>query len=180
VTLNDKVVWYLLITGITFEMNENGYPCTVIQAYQPTQQGVETTPVISLNRINSKRYGFPERTSYYDQINDKVIMREGYWLESTYQVNAYVIQKPEDQVGFTAFDYLDRLASFLQNEEGIKYFRDLEIGILRIEQIRVNYFLDDRGRHEQVPSFDFTITYRQTTEKEIIPIVTVTAEIYEV
>lgn len=176
----DNEVWAVLITIFQNALSARGLPATVRQSYQPEQQGVETTPVVVLHGIDSKRYGFPEDTSYYDEIANEVKTREGYWLERSYQVNALAIQNPSDISAPTAFDYIDAAAAIIQTTETQDILRGHGIGVLRVQPLRTAYIVDDRARHEQVPTFDFTLTYRQTFTKTVAPIVTIEADIFEV
>lgn len=177
---SDNEVWALIITALSDMMIELGLPCVVQQAYQPTQQGVPTEPTLAVNSITSTRYGFPEDTSYYDEGLDEIVQRQSYWLERTYQVEALAIQNPQTPGSPTAFDYLDAAAAILQTEKVVQYFTNNGIGILRIQPLRVIYIVDDRDQHEQVPSFDFTLSYQQILLSTAVPITEITAEIYEV
>ena len=179
-TKTDNEVWAILVAIFSAGLAERGLPATVLQSYQPTQQGVELTPVVVLHGIDSKRYGFPEDTSYYDEPANEVKTRQGYWLERSYQVNALAIQDPSNIAAPTAFDYIDAAAAIIQTTETQETLRGNGIGILRVQQLRTAYIVDDRGRHEQVPTFDFTLTYRQTFTKTVEPIVSIEADIFEV
>ena len=176
----DNEVWALLIMAIDTSLTAMGLPATVIQSFQPTQQGVEVTPVVALHSIDSKRYGWPEDCSYYDEQTDTIVRRKSYWLERTYQVNALAIQNPATPSAPTAFDYIDAVSAILQTMDTQEFLFANGIGILRIQPLRVAYFVDDKGRHEQVPSFDFTLTYQQVQLAAALPITSITGEIYEV
>lgn len=176
----DNEIWALLIAILNAGLAERGLPATVLQSYQPEQQGVETTPVVVLHSIDSRRYGFPEDTSFYDEGANELKTLQGYWLERVYQVNALAIQDPANAAAPTAFDYIDAAAAIMQTSETQETLRGNGIGILRVQPLRAAYIVDDRDRHEQVPSFDFTLTYRQTFTKTVEPILSVEADIYEV
>ncbi len=176
----DNEIWALIILAISTSLDAMGLPATVIQSYQPTQQGVEITPVVALHTIDSKRYGWPEDTSYWDEQSQTMLKRKSYWLERTYQVNALAIQNPATPAAPTAFDYIDAVAAILQTMDTQEFLIANGIGILRIQPLRVAYFVDDKGRHEQVPSFDFTLTYQQVQMATAEPLVSITGEIYEV
>ena len=178
--MTDNQVWQILIGYMAAEMTARGLPATVQQAYQPTQQGTPAGPTVAISTIDSKRYGFPEDSSKYDPDLNEITRRTGYWLEKSYQVNALAIQDPKTPDDPTAFDYIDAAADILQTTEARDFFRQYGIGILRVQPLRVQYFVDDRDRHEQVPSFDFTLTYRQTKTATAEPIQTAEAGIYRV
>jgi hypothetical protein len=176
----DNDVWALICDAIRTGMAERGLDVVVQQSYQPTQQGVPTKNTIALHAIDGARYGFPEDECFYDADQDAVIRRQSYWLTRSYQVDALAIQNPATLGSPTAFDLLEAASYIMQNFSVVEYLRVNGIGILRVQPLRVSYFLDDKGRHEQKPSFDFTLSYRQEILSTAEPITKVTAEIYEV
>lgn len=176
----DNEVWALLVAIFNAGLAARGLPAVVLQSYQPTQQGVESGPVVVLHSIDSKRYGWPEDNSFYDTGDDQVKTATGYWLERVYQVNALAIQDPKTPAAPTAFDYIDAAAAIIQTTETQATLRGNGIGVLRVQPLRVAYIVDDKGRHEQVPTFDFTLTYRQTHTQTAEPIQTVEAGLYGV
>jgi len=178
--MTDNQVFAIIFAIVRDGCNDRGLDVYVQQSFQPTQQGVPTKPILAIHRIDSKRYGWPENESYFDENNDVVVQRQSYWLESTYQLDCLAIQNPQTPQEFTAFDFVDAAAMILQTSKAVDAFRAAGIGILRIEPLRVQYFIDDKGRHEQVPSFDFTLTYRQVLLDEANPVVRITGEIQEV
>lgn len=157
-----------------------GVDAEVQQSYQPTEQGAPLKATVLLHSIDSKRYGFPEDVSYFDELTSEMIKRESYWLERTYQVDALALQNPADPDALTAFDYVDRVAAIMQTGTVIEKLRAESIGILRVQPLRIGYVVDDQDRNEQVPSFDFTITYQQIILSTAEIVTDITAEIYEV
>ena len=162
----DNEVWSTIMRVINDGLVARGFSAEVIQAFQPVQEGVNLTPVVTVNRIMANRYGWPEDTSFWNEDTLAMKRREGYWLECTYQVNA--LQAIPDVQGTekTAFDYIDAVAAILQTSSTIEAFRMEGIGILRVQPLRVTYWLDDKEQHEQTPSFDFVLTYRQAVEAD--------------
>lgn len=179
--ITDNAVWEMLFALLNQKLVEFGFTNVAVQqTYQPTQQGVPLKPTVALHTIDSQRYGFPEDSCYYDQQQDAIVRRESYWLERTYQVDGYSIQSPETPSNPTAFDLVDTVAAILQTGSVVEFLQAQGFGILRVQPLRVIYFVDDRGRHEQIPSFDFTLTYQQIILSTAEPITEITAEIYEV
>lgn len=128
----------------------------VQQSYQPTQQGANINNTVLLHPIDSQRYGSPEI---------KIVgstRTESYWLIRTFQVDALALQDVEDTSKPTAFDLVDTVAAILQGPDVRQALIAEGIGIIRIQPLRMSYIIDDRGRNENAPSFDFTINYRQT------------------
>jgi len=180
----DNEIMAVLIRVIREGLIAWGIDAVVQQSYQPTEQGAPTKATVLLHSIDSKRYGFPEDVSYFDEIESEMIKRESYWLERTYQVDALAIQNPAESAAdltvLTAFDYVDRVAALMQTGTVIEKLRAESIGILRVQPLRIGYVVDDKDRNEQVPSFDFTITYQQIILSTADIVTDITAEIYEV
>jgi len=157
------------IMAIVFDVIRTGLaayypvPPLVQQAYQVTQQGVPQSDAVLVHSITSARYGFPQDESWYDETEQEMKQEQSWWLERTYQVDAVIGQADTSATARTAFDYVDAVSSILQTSSALEAFRSNEIGVLRIQPLRVTYIVDDMGRHEQVPSFDFTLTYKQST-----------------
>lgn len=132
------------------------------QAFQPTQQGVNTKPTAYLYKVGDRRKGWPQREDVWDADNDIMVHTESQKYETTFQASALATQNPKLVDSYTASDILNLIAYILQNSETIAMFEAQGVGILRIMDIRNPYFKDDRGRFEASPSFDFVITHKQT------------------
>lgn len=178
--MTDNQVWEIIIATIKAGLLARGLTPDVMQSYQTTQQGATVHDVVLLHSIDSKRYGFPEDTSYWDDISLQMVQQQSYWLERTYQVDCLLGNANIDPNSKTALDYVEAVSTILQTSPTVESLRAAGVGILRIQPLRVGYFVDDKGRHEQVPSFDFTLTYQQVLQSTAIPLDTVDAATYGV
>ena len=93
--------------------------------------------------------------------------------ETTFQLTALATQNPANTTSITASDILNYAASVLQNMTTIQTLENSNVGILKIGDVRNPYFSDDRQRYEASPSFDFTLTHKQTI-LTVSPVVTET------
>lgn len=92
---------------------------------------------------------------------------------STFQCSALATQNPANTESLTASDIANLAAYVLQSAATIAAFEAQGVGVLRVPDVRNPYFTDDRQRYEASPSFDFTLTHRQTIITTV-PIVTET------
>ena len=135
---------------------------TVKQANQSTQQGINTNPTVYFYKLADKRYGFLRRDDTWDEEASEMVHTEEQVYETTFTVQALVIQKPPNPYGYTASDLVNEVASIMQSDSAREILMQSGVGILRIQPILNPYFTDDRDRFEASPSFDFTLTYKQT------------------
>lgn len=165
-TFTDNEVLIVLI-----KLLRNNLPYKILQKYQPHQQGTPSEPFLTIYKIFSKRYGYPENRSVYDETNDEFITTRSQWTEATFQLGGKAVQDPADIDSLTSSDIVQMASDVLQSPETRQTLLQSEIGILRIQDIRHLYFVDDRDRHEQDPSFDFVLTYKRVSQL-ITPAVT--------
>lgn len=92
---------------------------------------------------------------------------------SLFQIMALATQDPAATESLTASDIANLACYVMQSVQAIQTLEAQGVGILRIPQVRNPYFSDDRERYEAAPSFDFTLTHKQTIITTI-PIVTET------
>lgn len=152
----------------------------VLQANQPTQQGVPTGPAIFIAKLFDNRFGHVQRDDRWDEEQAKMVHTERVVLETTFQVSGLAIQDPADTSKPTASDLVRRAATVMQSSVTIEALQRNGLGILRITQIRNPYIVDDKQRFEASPSFDFVITRTETTITETPVVETYEAAIYPV
>ena len=140
------------------------------QSYQPRQNGVNIGPVLLLHKISAPRYGFPGRKDTYNTNNQTFNHSESIWRTPTWQVDGLSTQDPRDVNQLTASDIVEAAADVLQQSSTREALLLSKIGIDRILEIRQTYFVNDRERHEQRPSFDFTLTYRREFASTVQPV----------
>jgi hypothetical protein len=144
-------------------LSDAGYSnASVLQAYQPTQQGVRTNPVVYFSKISDYRYGFPRRETKWDEEQSLMVHTETQVFETTFQINTLLTSKPTQDLAPTASDLAITVSNILQSDKTLAQLQAQGIGILRITDIRNPYFVDDRDTYEASPSFDFTLTHIQT------------------
>ena len=149
----------------------------VTRSYQPRQNGVPTGPALFLSKISAPRYGFPGRRDVYNAQRGDFDHTESTWRTPTWQVDGLSTQDPRNLDQLTASDIVEAAADVLQQSSTRNALLQQKIGIQRITNIRENYFIDDRERHEQRPSFDFTLTYRREFTTTVPPVTSFTCKV---
>lgn len=137
-------------------------PVTVVQSYQPTQQGVESDPQVYFFKVGHKRYGFLGRIDQWNEVDQQMEHIESQWIESQWQISALIRQNPATPNQFTAADLVNEVAAIFQSDTIRLALLNEGIGILRIENVSNPYFVDDYENFEASPSFTFTLTYKNT------------------
>lgn len=157
----------LVIATITAQEAAAGVAGTPIkQAFQPTQQGVNTGPTAYMFKVGDVRRGSPSRTDIWDEMAGVFTHIETQIYETTFQISALSTQNPANVSQLTASDLLNQIAYILQSDATIAAFNLQDVGILRIADVRNPRFVDDRGRHEAQPSLDFVLTHKQIVATE--------------
>jgi hypothetical protein len=135
----------------------------LLQNFQPTQQGVPSTPCLFLHKIVDVRVGFPQRKEQWNETAQQFDYVESEQLETTYQFTARAPQNPADDTELTAGDYLKAAARALQSDPVIISLRQSAVGVLRIGTIRGGFAIGDTGDFQEEPSFDVVFTHRNST-----------------
>jgi hypothetical protein len=131
-----------------------------VKAFQPRQQGAQITPTVYVNLEDPKRIGFPKRESKWDAQSQLMMHVQGQRMESTYHIEALVPQSPADYTGMTEADVLNVACFILQSDAAIATLASLNVGLLRVTQLRSNYIVDDKEQNENVPFFEITFSHR--------------------
>ncbi len=114
---------------------------TVKQSYQPTMQGININPCVYFFKISNKRYGYLARYDKWNNESSTMIHNENQYYESTWQVQALVLQNPSDLTIPTASDLVNEVACIMQSDNTRYILNQSGIGILRIQDISNPYFL---------------------------------------
>lgn len=162
--LTENDLWKIILPIILHGVQSLGEEIAVKRAYQPTTQGDGNKPRLVIHRLASRRYGAQGKKQEWR--DDGMYEIETWHKEDTFQANALVERKPADE-GFTAKDLLEALGGWLQSEEALLAFRTHGIGVLRINDIRETPYENDRGQWQMSVSLPFTLTYKQTRERQI-------------
>lgn len=134
----------------------------VKQNYQPTMQGAELGQTIYFHKVSDNRYGYPKKNYFWDSVNNYEVHEEVQQYQTTFQVDSWVKQDPNNVNTYTASDLVNYVSEILQSDYAIITLIQQNIGILRISEIRNPYFIDDYDQFEASASFDFTLTHLQT------------------
>lgn len=139
----------------------------IIQGYQPTQQGRPIGPTVYFNALPATPLGHPRRDSIYDP--DTQVMRDvevqTYLVQ--YQANALSQQTASDETQLTAMDILKAVRQVLQSSNTIALLKTDGLAILRVNALRNPTFVNDEGRAQYAPSFDFTLTYDEVYTADV-------------
>jgi hypothetical protein len=158
--MTDNQIYAIMFPLITAGLTKRGVAnVTVLQSYQPTQQGAASGRSVYLFSLHDDPVGFVRRDSVYDTVDAQMRATELQTWTGTYQVNALAIQEPGDITGLTAKDIVKAVRQTLQSSDTIGTLRSSGLAILRIGQLNNPTFTDDKGRFEYSPSFDFVLTY---------------------
>jgi len=128
--------------------------------FQPVQQGATLGAAVYIHPIADNRYGYPLKQALW--VDDEFIQTESVNNETTFQVNARVIQQPDDVNQITANDVVNIVAATLQSDIAIAAFKAQGVGIYRVTSIRQTPVRNEMDRNEYSPSFDFTLCHTRT------------------
>ncbi len=150
----------------------------IAQAFQPTQQGVNTDPTAYLYKVGDERLGFPFRADIWDSVQKNIVHTELQQYATTFQISALSVQNPASTTQYTASDILNLIAYILQSSATIATFTANDVGIIKIGSVRNTPFIDDHDRHEYAPSMDFVIQHKQiiTSMAPIVEAIELTVE----
>lgn len=158
----DNQLITLIIKTITDQEVVAGIPNTPIaQAFQPTQQGVNTQATGFIHKLFDHRLGSPYRSDVYNTTTKKMVHTEVQEYETTFQIGVLSTQDPANQSQYTASDIANLIAYILQSSATIDILNTQGVGVLRSPDVRNPFFTDDRDRNEAAPSFDFTVQHKQ-------------------
>lgn len=162
--MTDNELIELFLPIITTGLTALGYEGVVTQQnYEPTMQGINTAPTVYFYKVSDHRYGFLDRTNSWDAEDNEMVHSEIQQYETTFQVSALVTENPS-VISYTASDLVNSVASIMQSDSTLETLNASKVGILRVEEVKNPYLIDDRDRYEASPSFDFTLIY----ERDII------------
>jgi hypothetical protein len=178
----------------------------VLQAYQPTMQGVNTAPALYIHKIGDQRVGFPRKRSKwvttYSQLETEsdqgiatesgigvdadgtqqssMVHTETQRYVTTFQISALATQDPSTPMQLTASDLVNFAAAVVQSDAFIQAIEAQGVGVLKVFDVRNPYFQDDRGQFEASPSFDMTLCHNMVIVSTVPILVSETLKIYPV
>jgi hypothetical protein len=131
----------------------------VIQSNQPTQQGIPTAPTVYFFKVSDKRYGYPFWGDVWDAVHSVEVHTELQYYETIFQFSALVLQRPYNTFSYTAADLVNEVCDILQSANTVQILIAAGVGVLRVQQIRNPYFVDDMDNFEAAPAFELVLTY---------------------
>lgn len=138
----------------------------VEQKQQPTTNGVNSGPTVFMEAIvPARRVGWLGRKDS----GTTMLHQETQWLETTLQVSALAWRDPESEEP-TAADLCRMAADILQGDAGLALLGAHRVRPLRIGEMRVVYFTNDRDQFEANPSFDVVLSHMQIREGATPPV----------
>jgi len=144
----------------------------VLQAYQPTQQGIIETPMVLISKMDDIPRLWTERTDNWDPLATIETHTELQIYETHFQVGTLYPQNPAVD-SMTASDLANTVRQILQSEDCITALFNNDVQIIRITPIRNPYFKDDRDLFEMSPSFDIALNHKQefTNESDSVSLI---------
>lgn len=158
--LDNQLIALVIQTIIAQEAVAGIAGTPIKQAFQPTQQGVNTKPTAYMFKVGDHPYGFPLVKDEWDKVNSRMVHTETQQYETTFQIGVLATQSPASP-GYTASDIANLVRYTLQSMACVATFEAQGVGIERVTQVRNPAFTDDKARHEFEPSFDFILTHKQ-------------------
>lgn len=138
----------------------------VEQSQQPTTNGVNSGPTVFMQTIiPARRVGWVGRR----ESGPAMLHEEKQWLETTLQVSALAWRAPESAEP-TAMDLCRMAADILQGDAGMALLGAHRVRPLRIGEVRVVYFVNERQQYEANPSFDVVLSHVQIREGATPPV----------
>ncbi len=159
--LDNQLISLIISTLIAGEAAAGISGTPIKQAFQPTQQGVNSAPTAYLHKIADRRLGFVKRKDTWDAEAEIMEHSETQQYETLFQLSALARQDPSIIDGYTASDILNLMAYILQSSVAVSTLEAQDVGIYRIGDVRNPYFSDDKQRNEASPTLDFTVTHKQ-------------------
>lgn len=161
----DNQIFQLLRGVIIANVTAFGLPSNlaVKKAYQPTRQGVNTAPTLYIFKVSDRPLGSQKQSDTWDPVGLKSVHVEMQQYETSFQLQALVKQDPTQINQLTASDVVKRARAILQHSTTIASLQANGVGLYRPGLAVSNpYFEDDSERFEADPSFDFTVTHKDT------------------
>lgn len=161
-------IWADLTDVIGLALDSRGITgFTVKPSDQPIKID-DDSPAVIVRKTAETITGTPHR---YDLAGDGNFLQheEAYLLELTYEVAAVKRRDPQNDTvdTVTAADALQTLASWFLSANGLRAMRDLGYGVMPIKHLRQTYTADEQGHYELTPTFDLTLSIRQSYREPV-------------
>lgn len=155
------------------------------QKNQPELQGTPSTPVVYLEKLFDKRYGWVRRdvdmwTPATGPTDTTISTKDVQLYETTFQFSALVLQDPSDLTIPTASDLVNYVSMLLGTAIILAALRQKGANVQRSTSVRNPYWVDDFDRFEASPSFDIVLQHHRDLDLTVPEISAVEVRVYSV
>lgn len=141
----------------------------VKQGYQPTTQG-RVTKCVYFWLLSDNPEGSQYRTPVTDPVTLQLTVKETQIIASSFQVGALIPDDINDDSQMTAKDITVICRQIVQSQPFVIAMSRQEVGVRRPTEIRNPQFVNEQSQYEYQPSFDFTVTHKQSIMQVTEPI----------
>lgn len=133
----------------------------VKQGYQPTTQG-RVTRCVYFWKLPIGTVGAQYRAHTKDPSTLELTTKETQILASAFQVGALIPDDPNDDDQKTAEDITIMCRQIVVSQPFVTAMKAANIGVRDVTPIRNPQFVNELSQYEYQPSFDFTVTHKQS------------------
>lgn len=133
----------------------------VKQGYQPTTQG-RVTECVYFWMMPTTPIGEQSRSYATNPTTLQLQQTETQNLATSFQVGALIPDNPSDDSQRTAMDITILCYQIVKSQPFIKAMTDANAGVRDVTSIRNPQFVNEQNQFEYRPSFDFTVTHKQS------------------
>jgi hypothetical protein len=155
----DNQIIVVLTNQIDAAIANAGWDYLISQKDQPEQEGTPTQGTVFFERVGDHRYGHPIFKEVYQPLTDDFAEFSNQLMETTFQISALIPQSPEDLTLPTAADVADYVCQYLQSRSTIRHFKQFNVSMLRVTEVRTPFIILDRDRYEGHPNFDIVLQH---------------------
>lgn len=157
--MNDKQLRALIVKELRAGLSRLSIDVRVIAGNQPTTQGRKDEGLYFF-QIADALAGWQAR-SYERKLGNNLDMEDRQVVETSFQVQALVIDDPASLAQLTALDVLHAAKMIIASLPFVEAMQRDSVGVQRPSNIRTPYFTNDRDQFEMSPSFDFTLSHER-------------------
>ncbi len=151
----------------------------VKQGYQPTTQG-RVNRCVYFWLLTDTPEGLQYRTPVTDPQTLQLTVRETQIIASSFQVGALIPDDINDDQQLTAKDITVMCRQIVQSQPFVIALAAQNVGVRRPTDIRNPQFVNEQSQYEYQPSFDFTVTHKQSIMQVTEPIESVELNLHRV
>lgn len=184
--MTEMEIFEFVKTHVDAALTANGVQGEMVQAFQPTSQGIEPRVQVFMTKISDHFYGFHRREDVWNEDTEVFDHSETQQVETLFQMGAVAPDitnpmKPKVRVTTkTSADVLGIVAATLRSDAFVAAIHAIGCGVQRITDLRNPFFKDDHDQNRASPSFDFTISHKQVTMFAVPEATPIRVETYRV